>query len=440
MNDIVISASNLSKKYRLYDSPQHRLKEALHPFRKKYHQEFWALRDIFFEAKKGETIGIIGKNGSGKSTLLQIVCGVLQASEGTIAVNGKISALLELGTGFNPEFTGRQNVYMSSALVGLSRKEVDARFDDIANFADIGEFIDQPVKTYSSGMYVRLAFATAINVDPDILIVDEALSVGDMFFQTKCMKKIKQLMENGCTTLFVSHDMSAVKSLCARAVYLDAGIVKSIGDSGDVCTLYISDQRERSGLFRSAPARGRSGTDVRSPVAVVPASEVEEEFGKRVAQFRKGIGDVRFVYASLFDENSNEIIEADFGQRLTFKAIYRSRIALPELVFAFYVKDKNQLEIIGTNNVYERGKIEDIEPGKTYSVEFSFINQLRAGNYSITALLADSTDTTEYHDWIGGVVVFRSHDLPGEKRWALVNPPMKFKQSLVGRGDEQDGG
>lgn len=431
--DIAISVRNLSKKYKLYDTPQHRLKEALHPFRKRYHREFWALKDVSFEVRKGETIGIIGKNGSGKSTLLQIICGVLEPSQGEAQVSGRISALLELGAGFNPEFTGRENVYLNGAIKGFTKEQMDERFDAIAGFADIGDFIDQPVKTYSSGMYVRLAFSAAINVDPEILVVDEALSVGDMFFQAKCMKKMKQLMEKGCTTLFVSHDTGAVKSLCSRAVYLDVGAVKLLGDSGEVCDVYISDQRERTGFFRQPGDKGMAGTISKSPI---PSTEEEQVFKKQVAHFRKGKGDVIILHAAILDGDSNAVNEVDFGQRLTFRAVYRSGIDLPELVFAFYVKDKNQLEVIGTNNVYENGKIEDIKAGETYSVEFSFINHLKAGNYSITALLADSLDTTEYHDWIEGAAVFRSHDLPRERRWAFVNPPMKFRHSLVvGRND-----
>ena len=324
---------------------------------------------------------------------------------------------------------------MGGAIRGFTKEQMDERFESIAEFADIGDFIDQPVKTYSSGMYVRLAFSAAINVDPDILVVDEALSVGDMFFQMKCMKKMKQLMEQGCTTLFVSHDTAAVKSLCPRAVYLDGGAVKSIGESGEICSLYISDQRERSRLFRQTgnQVAGDAGA---KPGTGSPSTEEERAFEKRVAHFRKGKGDVKIVHAALLDENRNEVTEVDFGQRLTFRAAYRSGVELPELVFAFYVKDKNQLEVIGTNNVYERGRIEEIKAGETYSVEFSFINHLRAGNYSITALLADSLNTSEYHDWIDGAAVFKSHDLPGERRWALVNPPMRFRHSTVASGKD----
>ncbi len=242
MNEIAISVKNLSKKYHLYDSPQHRLKEALHPFRKKYHREFWALRDVSFEVKKGESVGIIGKNGSGKSTLLQMLCGTLQPSEGNLWINGRISALLELGAGFNPEFTGRDNVYMNAALMGLTRKEIDERFDAIAGFADIGEFLEQPVKTYSSGMYVRLAFATAVNVDPDILIIDEALAVGDLRFQKKCKEKMNEFKERGITIVLVSHTMSDINTMCQRAIFLKKGQAAYIGGASDTINAYTYEE------------------------------------------------------------------------------------------------------------------------------------------------------------------------------------------------------
>ncbi|MBA4372482.1 MAG: ABC transporter ATP-binding protein [Thermodesulfovibrio sp.] len=238
MPEIAISVKNVSKKYRLYDTPKDRLREALNPFRKKYHRDFWALQDISFEIAKGETVGIIGRNGSGKSTLLQIICGILQPTEGAVSVRGRISALLELGSGFNPEFTGKQNVYMNGALLGLTNEEVAERFDAIAEFADIGGFIDQPVKTYSSGMYVRLAFASAIHVDPDILIIDEALAVGDEAFQRKCFSRLHRMQEDNRTILFVSHSASMVVELCKTALLFDHGKMHLRGTPKHVVSLY----------------------------------------------------------------------------------------------------------------------------------------------------------------------------------------------------------
>lgn len=230
-NDIAIKVSNLSKCYHIYEQPHDRLKQSVFPglqrlvnkLPKQYFREFWALKDVSFEVGKGETVGIIGRNGSGKSTLLQLICGTLEPTMGAVETQGRVAALLELGAGFNPEFTGRENVYMNATVLGLSQKEIHSRFDDIAAFADIGEFIEQPVKHYSSGMYARLAFAVAINVDPSILIVDEALAVGDEPFQRKCFARIEEIKRNGGTILFVSHSSNAIVDLCDRAVLLYNG-------------------------------------------------------------------------------------------------------------------------------------------------------------------------------------------------------------------------
>ena len=238
-SNIAISVCNVSKKFRLFISPKERLLEALHPLRKQYHHEFWALRDVSFDVRKGETLGILGRNGSGKSTILQIICSVMQATQGEIQVNGRISALLELGAGFNPEFTGRDNVILNGAIIGISRKEMLARMPEIEEFADVGQFFDQPVKTYSSGMFVRVAFAAAINVDPDILIIDEALSVGDTKFQNKCFQKFHEFREKGKTIVLVTHSMETVNRLCDYAVLLEHGRVVKMGSPNEVTNIYF---------------------------------------------------------------------------------------------------------------------------------------------------------------------------------------------------------
>lgn len=240
MSDIAIKIENLSKIYRLYDKPIDRMKESLSISKKKYSREHYALRNITFDVKKGESIGIIGKNGSGKSTLLKIITGVLTQSQGSIEVNGKIAALLELGAGFNPEYTGIENIYLNGTMMGYTKEEMEKRVNPIVEFADIGEFINQPVKTYSSGMFARLAFAVAINVEPEILIVDEALSVGDTRFQIKCIDKMKELKENGTTILFVSHATEQVKRFCNRAVWINNGEMMDIGESSEIIDKYES--------------------------------------------------------------------------------------------------------------------------------------------------------------------------------------------------------
>lgn len=238
-DDIVISVRNLTKTYRLFGHPGDRVKQFLSLGLKRYHREFTALKDVSFDIKKGETVGIIGRNGSGKSTLLQLICGILKPTSGSVQVNGRISSLLELGAGFNPEFTGRENVYFQGALMGFTKAQMDEKFDEIAAFADIGEFIDQPVRTYSSGMFVRLAFAVAIHVEPDILVVDEALAVGDASFQAQCFKKIGLLHEAGTSLLFVSHATNQIVRHCDRAFLLEAGRMVGHGDPHTITNQYF---------------------------------------------------------------------------------------------------------------------------------------------------------------------------------------------------------
>ena len=283
MDNIAIRVNNLSKCYHIYDRPQDRLKQLVMPKLRSlvgrnpggYFREFWALNDVSFEVGRGETIGIIGRNGSGKSTLLQMICGTLQPTTGSVETNGRVAALLELGAGFNPEFTGRENVYMNATVLGLTQDEIEARFEDIAAFADIGDFIEQPVKHYSSGMYARLAFAVAINVDPSILIVDEALSVGDEPFQRKCFARIEEIKRNGGTILFVSHSASAVVELCDRAVLLYAGEMLFTGEPKKAIAWYqklMSANDEQAIQIRESIRNHNSqlGSSVEPEIAAQP--------------------------------------------------------------------------------------------------------------------------------------------------------------------------
>jgi len=247
--DIAIRVSNLSKCYHIYDAPRDRLKQTLFGGRRTYYREFWALKDVSFEVRRGEAVGIIGRNGSGKSTLLQLITGTLNPTSGATEVNGRVAALLELGSGFNPEFTGRENVYLNGALLGLTRQEIDARFDAIAAFADIDQFIDQPVKSYSSGMLVRLAFAVQVQIEPDILIVDEALAVGDALFQKRCFQQIEKLTANGTSLLFVSHDQEAMRTLTHHSILLSHGEVKASGTSAEVLLEYRRQLHEEETAY-----------------------------------------------------------------------------------------------------------------------------------------------------------------------------------------------
>lgn len=266
-NDIAIRVESLGKCYQVYENPRDRLKQFIFPRVKRligkppvrYFHEFWALKDVSFQVKRGETVGVIGRNGSGKSTLLQMICGTLTPTNGMVETHGRIAALLELGSGFNPEFTGRENVYMNAAVLGLSREEIDNRFDEIAAFADIGHFMNQPIKNYSSGMVARLAFSVAVQVDPDVLVVDEALSVGDMAFQEKSFTRMKRIRDSGTSILFVSHSPSAVRNFCDRAVWLNAGRMRAIGERLAVCDEYqreMEDEIRRESRFISTSQTG----------------------------------------------------------------------------------------------------------------------------------------------------------------------------------------
>lgn len=250
-SEIAVQTAHLSKSYHIYDTPRDRLWQMLSRGKKHFYREFWALQDVSLELRKGETVGIIGRNGTGKSTLLQLICGTLSATSGSLQSHGRVAALLELGSGFNHEFTGRENVYMNGAVLGLSHAEIEARFAEITDFANIGDFIDQPTKTYSSGMLVRLAFAVAVCVQPDILIVDEALAVGDASFQFKCLNRLEALTQQGTTLLFVSHDMGMVKRFCNRVIYLREGKVRASGSPEEMAELYLLEMRDEQRRWAS---------------------------------------------------------------------------------------------------------------------------------------------------------------------------------------------
>ena len=429
-------AHGLGKTYTLYDSPLDRLKESLHPLRKRYHRNFRALDGICFEISVGDMVGIIGENGSGKSTLLKLIAGILTPTDGTIEVNGKVSALLELGAGFNPEMTGIENIYLTGTIMGYSRAEVNDKLDEIINFADIGQFLYQPVKTYSSGMYVRLAFSVATNVDPDILLVDEALSVGDMYFQAKSMQKMKSLMAENCTTLFVSHDTNAVKSLCRKCIYMEKGKIKSFGESGEVIDQYIQDQIERSGKRVSHGARTEKFPFPSEIVNLLAQKDIDE-FERCAAINRSGSNRVRVLHAGLIDPQEKIVRDMTFGEDIILRIVWESKIQLDSLIIAFYVRDKNRIEVIGSNNLNAGVHICNIEPGRIYCTEFKLSNYLREGRYSIQLVLADQLAPTEYFDWIEYSILFQTFDSLGDKKWALYNPPIECLHNILPRQEHQ---
>jgi len=418
MNENVISVKNVTKTYRLYNKHADRVREAFHPLRRKYHRPFNALEDVSFDVKRGEPIGIIGCNGSGKSTLLQIVCGILQPTSGSVEVDGRISALLELGAGFNPEFTGLENVYINGAILGLKRDEIDDRLDDIARFADIGAFINQPVKTYSSGMYVRLAFAIAINVEPDILVVDEALSVGDIYFQHKCMHRMGQLLKGGTTVVFVTHDMTAVKSLCREAIWLDQGVIVSQGDSETVVNDYfrqviLNEQQDSSAVCQNG--------DV--PESVPPIKKDEDahettlfsendEFLTRTRSLRSGSGDASIVNVELLNSAGVGVSEFRFDDLITVRVHIRFAVSCENPNVGFLIRDRNGIEITGTNIFVEGVPVRSVDAGDTRIVDFRLRNVLQEGTYSVACAVGLSDDQglqilTTY-DWIDNAAAFRS--------------------------------
>lgn len=368
-DDIAIAARNLSKTYRIFGHPGDRIKQAMSFGLKKFHRQFAALTDVSFEVPKGHTVGIIGRNGSGKSTLLQLVCGILKPTSGTVRAGGRVSALLELGAGFNPEFTGRENVYFQGALMGIKKKEMDKRFDDITEFADIGEYIEQPVRTYSSGMFVRLAFAVAISTDPTILIVDEALSVGDIAFQHKCRKKMQDLTNSGVTLLVVSHERMTITALCDRCILLDQGRVLLEGLPSDVFDYYHAllaakgDQQVSKQLLASGRLQVVSGT-----------------------------GEARVESIRLLDAAAHETRLIEVGEDVVLEFVIKIHRSLPRLVLGFSVRDGFGQTVFGTNTNSFGTCLEQPDPGGRYRFRFSFRATVGAGSYSISTALVSTND------------------------------------------------
>ncbi len=378
-NGVAIRVHNLSKVYRLYDCPIDRLKESLHPFRRNYHHNFHALKDVSFEIRKGETFGIIGKNGSGKSTLLKIIAGVLTPSGGALEVRGKVSALLELGIGFNPDMTGLENIYFSGTIMGYSREEMDAKVDDILAFADIGEFIHQPMKTYSSGMFVRLAFAMATNVDPDILIIDEALSVGDIFFQTKCYKKFDQFQKMGKTILFVTHGLENVIRYCHRGIVLENGVKLIDSDAKSAVDVY---KKLMVNCYRNEDEYEKNG-DSNVKEQPEPALVSNKCLVNPDATIY-GDGRAEILDYGVFDKNRVpvQMLFNDEKCAVWMKVLFKEDIENP--IFAFTIKDLKGMEITGTNSWYEYAESIRYLKGETVIIEFTHRLNMASGQYLLS--------------------------------------------------------
>ncbi len=398
--ELAISVDHISKKYELYDDPKDRLKETLSITHKIYHRDFYALQDISFDVKKGETVGIVGTNGSGKSTILKIITGVLAPSNGTVAVNGRISALLELGAGFNMEFTGLQNIYLNGKIMNMTKKQVEEAIPEILDFAEIGEFIYQPVKTYSSGMFARLAFAVAINVRPDILIVDEALSVGDMFFQNKCYRKFEELKEQGVTILFVSHDIASVRQMCSRVVWIEKGKQIIFDQADKVCDLYMDMKRKNAAQYVNDMADEKldhieikdQGYNMPVPRMMKYNSELES--------------DALEIKACFFENMQGEIvshIEADRKYRAHVMVEFHQDI--DNIIVGFILENAKGLPLYDMNNYISCQKLIEGRQGKVVDVVFAFtLPLLMRGMYIVSAAVAQGTQTCNRQlVWLHGV-------------------------------------
>lgn len=364
-NDLSIEVKDLVKVYNLYNSSADRLKEIFSIRGKKFHDNYYALNGINFSVKKGETFGIIGTNGAGKSTLLKLITDVATPTEGAVNVNGKISALLELGAGFNKDYTGIENIYLNGTMMGYSREEMKQRIDSIVEFADIGDFIYQPVKTYSSGMFARLAFAVAINIEPEILIVDEALSVGDVFFQNKCYKKFEELREKNITVIFVSHDIGTVKQLCSRVLWLEHGIQQMVGDSVEVCNEYSNSILKK----RAKEFEKNNNTEFKESVSITKELKLEDY--PEITYTNESILDenVKIISSFISDHNGKRVSSCLAGEKYTISIVFSTKRDIPECIAGFVIETVKGLWVINCNSIASGLK-------DTFSVKKDTINKI----------------------------------------------------------------
>jgi lipopolysaccharide transport system ATP-binding protein len=412
---IAIQVDQLSKSYSIYAQPQDRLKQFLLPRLNKmigrtsrtYFREFWALRDVSFEVKKGETVGIIGRNGSGKSTLLQLICGTLTPTNGTVRTNGRVAALLELGSGFNPEFTGRENVYLNASVLGLSTEEINARFADITAFADIGDFIEQPVKTYSSGMMVRLAFAVIAHVNADILVIDEALAVGDTVFSQKCMRFLRRFMENG-TVLFVSHDANSVNNLCRLAVWLDHGSRRMFSDAAEVTKAYTQycNQQIYGDAVKLNSLKDDNSVKVRPEKRVDPETKIS--FYDDIANsdgWKTGTAEITGVSITGSDGEPVTLLLGGEKVVLKIQAVAHQPLASP--ILGFFVKDRLGQSLFGEHTYTYVQPPYAVSAGERLEAEFIFsMPLLPNGEYSMTVAIADGDPFTGVqHHWLHNAII-----------------------------------
>ncbi|MBV6434776.1 MAG: Vitamin B12 import ATP-binding protein BtuD [Bryobacteraceae bacterium] len=409
MPDPVVSFEGVSKSYPIYDSPGDRLKELLSFNRLRYHRDFWALQGVTFDIKPGETFCIIGENGSGKSTLLQIIAGILTPTSGAAKIHGRVAALLELGSGFNPEFSGRDNVYLNAAILGLSSAEIDRRYNDIAAFAEIGEFIHQPVKTYSSGMVVRLAFSVAIHVDPQILLVDEALAVGDIYFRQRCMRKVHDLRQNGVTIVFVSHAIGDVKAIGDRTMWLDKGSIREIGTTDAVVAKYLAAMVEKDSTYiqQKKPERSLTRSSTRAPEIVDTIPNIDHRYGD---------GRAEVIGIAILDGFGRPVHLLEPASRIVVRISVRANEEIELPIVGFMLRNHLGIDFAGTNTAREGHQLPPMAPGDIFTVDFHVdLPELYPAFFSFSPALADGT-LHHYRncDWIDNAITLQMGHSEGQ--------------------------
>ena len=388
MSEVAIRVDDVSKLYKLYDKPSDRLKESLGLTRKKLYKEHYALHNVSFDVKRGETVGIIGTNGSGKSTILKIITGVLNPSGGHVEIDGRISALLELGAGFNMEYTGIENIYLNGTMIGFSREEIDAKMQDILDFADIGDFVHQPVKTYSSGMFVRLAFAVAINIDPEILIVDEALSVGDVFFQAKCYKKFEDFKKMGKTILFVSHDLGSISKYCDRVVLLNRGKKLAEGTPKEMVSMYkrimVNQDKAEEIAAHQMDMSSLEEDDEKEIKEAACEGQWKNHYNLNPDVDEYGNGAAEIEDFAIIDENGNYTNAIVKGTRFRLKSKVKFKQDVHDPIFTYTFKHIQGVAITGTNTMYEKKDVPLAKEGETYVATFEQDMFLQGGEYLLS--------------------------------------------------------
>ena len=401
MSALAVQFSNVSKSYSIYAAPRDRLKELATFQTRRFHTEFWALRDVTFDVRRGETFCVIGENGSGKSTVLQICAGILAPTSGTAVAHGRVAALLELGSGFNPEFSGKDNVYLNGAILGLSTKDMDRRFPEIQAFAEIGDFIHQPVKTYSSGMVIRLAFAVSIHVDPEILLVDEALAVGDVYFRQRCMRKVQELRQRGVTILFVSHATGDVKALGDRAMWLEKGVVKALGQTDLVVAQYLAAMSEKDRVYQAREFPLEEARKLPAP------EEVIEEIPN--VDHRFGDGKAEIIGIAVLDAEGGRVAMLKPDSTIVVRISVRAKESLDRPIVGFMFRNHLGVDFAGTNTARERQDLPPMVAGDICTVDFYLdLPALYASSFSFSPAIANgSLERYSMCDWIDNAVVLQ---------------------------------